>query len=97
MPKQTTTTQPTLEPFGAADFDAYAGVETANPLIGSTHGIDVIVDGGDVTAIADYSETEYNATFPTQKVAELVALDILRRIDPEGDETLEGILKDFGF
>lgn len=44
--------------FTTLDFDSFAGVESANPLIGQAHELTVIIDGATVSLINEYGEEQ---------------------------------------
>ena len=50
--------QTEFAPFTETDFSCYAGVESANPLIGQAHELTVIIDGATVSLINEYGEEQ---------------------------------------
>lgn len=86
------TTATTLRPFDKTDFQAFAGVETANPLIGFHEHQVVVVDGCHlefVTMDADFDPTSYVQDYQCAATAEAVGNDILALLAQDG--SMEGI------
>ncbi len=61
----TTATAPTLRPFDRVDWAAFAGVETATPLIAFHEEFAVIQDGKTLSLID--GENEYRMTLPARR------------------------------
>lgn len=46
-----------FEDFSESDFDAFAGVETDNPIIGTYKDYQIIIDGNDIILLSDNEES----------------------------------------
>ena len=57
--------QTKFEPFTQADWDAFAGCETKNPLIGSYGDFAIVIDGDMINIV--HAEDEYGGQMYTLK------------------------------
>lgn len=83
-----------LKPFSGADYNAYSPSDP-EPKIGHSYGMTVMQDGRDVV-LEQEGHDEWHVRLPTRHIAELVATDILNRLDPASHTSLREIREDAG-
>lgn len=67
---------PTFRPFDASDWQAYAGCESANPLIAETHWGELVLDGSALLVLLHHKDEPaplFARTFATERAARHVA------------------------
>jgi Uri superfamily endonuclease len=79
-------TTTSLRPFERSDYAAFAGVETAEPLIAYRSSAVVIVDGRTVRFLDD-AENEWHMEYMAKATAEAVAMSILASLELDESPT----------